>query len=374
MGFTPGSSGLTLSIGLAISGLAISGLAISGLAPVSDRFDAFDRLGACQRNPQGFGSVAPCLSVRHQTFRQLESHHGGLGVRPVLSVDVPRTEAFRCQRLLNPDNDRLVHIRSVARVKLGRRADRHHIADSVVLYAWNENARVPPPVLNGIGDDAVFSSLCFNSSTLSVAQRYVPHAARRWVPEDDTANGGCRFLDRNADAQPLYILLPPARVRIRLRRLGAIVDTAIENAGLLVDQPGYELGAVPRPLPVGIVLRHLDVDIFFADMLPSPPQQSCPCTLVRSCAFARRRCARGRAREFRRLRLRTLTDKLDAGIDGHHALEHGGAADLTIHCRGRPDAIGHKLAGPLIGCCPPDIGRWDAPVKIAPAVVFLLPM
>src|SRR6516162_6602599 len=80
--------------------------------------------------------------------------------RPVLSVDFPRTKARRCQRLLNLDNDRLVHIGSIARVKLGRGPDRN-LGDGVVLYARNKNACVPSPAMNSVGDDAVFPSLCF---------------------------------------------------------------------------------------------------------------------------------------------------------------------------------------------------------------------
>src|SRR5262249_16036185 len=141
--------------------------------------------------------------------------HGGLCLGPEVSVDVPRTKFLRCQRLLNPGNDCAVHIRDIARVKLGRGLDRRHPGDGVVLYVWNENANVPSPAMNGVGDDAEFPSLSFTDPTFAVAQRDASHAATRWEPKDHTAQRRCRLVDRNADAAFLYVRLPRARARIR---------------------------------------------------------------------------------------------------------------------------------------------------------------
>ncbi len=59
--------------------------------------------------------------------------------------------------------------------------------------------------------------------------------------------------------------LPRAGIGFDRGRIAAIVDAAIEEPAHLIDQPGHELGAVPRPVPVLVVLRHADIDVFLAD-------------------------------------------------------------------------------------------------------------
>src|SRR5258708_3934530 len=60
---------------------------------------------------------------------------------------------------------------------------------------------------------------------------------------------------RPAAAAVLGVSCPVTRLRIRQRRLRLVVATAIQHPGSLVHAPRHELGAVPGPVPVGIVLR-----------------------------------------------------------------------------------------------------------------------
>src|SRR6185436_18772845 len=67
------------------------------------------------------------------------------------------------------------------------------------------------------------------------------------------------------DAVVNRVAHPRARVRIGKRGIVGVVAAPVELPGLLVDEPRSEFGTVPWTVPVGVVLGHLHVDVFFAD-------------------------------------------------------------------------------------------------------------
>jgi hypothetical protein len=92
------------------------------------------------------------------------------------------------------------------------------------------------------------------------------HGARRGrVAKEDGADGRRRLCRRHAFPKLLGVGLPRAGIGFDRRRIAAVIDAAIEEPADLIDQPGHELGAIPRPVPVLVVLRHADIDVFLAD-------------------------------------------------------------------------------------------------------------
>src|SRR5262249_48748352 len=148
----------------------------------------------------------------------------------------------------------------------------------------DKNPGVPCPAVNCVGHNSVSSSLGFDGAALSIAYSDVTHLARSWwKAQHDTANRRGRLVDGNAFAALLNVPLPSARVGVRLGGFCTLCDASVEAPRLLKTQPGYDLGAVPWSLPAFVVLGHLHVTIFFADVPPSPLQQSGPGLRPRRC-------------------------------------------------------------------------------------------
>src|SRR5262245_30734743 len=56
-------------------------------------------------------------------------------------------------------------------------------------------------------------------------------------------------------------------------------------------------------------------------------------------------------------------------VDCHHFTQHGGAAELAVPCGRGPNPVSYVFPWPLDACGTPHIGRRDAMLDIAPAVI-----
>jgi hypothetical protein len=74
------------------------------------------------------------------------------------------------------------------------------------------------------------------------------------------------FQLRRAVEKPVESVAHPcAGIGVGERRIRGVADAAVQPAGRLEDEPRREFGAIPRTVPVPVVLRHLDVHVFLAD-------------------------------------------------------------------------------------------------------------
>ena len=145
----------------------------------------------------------------------------------------------------------------------------------IVLDVWNENAGIPGPVMHGVLDDAKQPALGLDRSAPAVAQHDMAHRARRrWVTQQNPADGRGRFANGNLLAQSCNVRLESAGIGIRLGRRHGVVDAAIQDVSFLEDQPGNELGAVPWSLVIRVILRDEHVAVFFMEMLARAFQQT----------------------------------------------------------------------------------------------------
>src|SRR5439155_22078164 len=119
----------------------------------------------------------------------------------------------------------------------------------------DQDAQVPAAAVERIADHAAVRRMRFHGAALAIRDDDVADdLAGKRDPQDCSPGGPRGSGDGDAVAKFPGVTRPVTRVRVRQRRLRLVVAAAVQRAGGLVHAPRHELGAVPGPVPVRVVL------------------------------------------------------------------------------------------------------------------------
>src|ERR1051326_6480296 len=237
-------------------------------------------MGAIESNSD---THLPCrlrtdLAVADETLDSLIRGDSGGRIASVNPVDRSRIELCCDERPLNGANH--VGIEASRTLPINQRRGRYiDVPGGVVSHPGNKHPSIPAAAVDGGGSDAVLVVHGFNRAAVPVAHGDVAHGARfrRKAQHHRAGRAGC-LSDRDAIAAICGIRLPGAGVSVRDGRGRVVVDAAVQNSRFLKHEPRCKFSAVPRAVPISIVLGDLYVHIRLADGLPGPREGSGPCS------------------------------------------------------------------------------------------------
>ena len=166
-------------------------------------------------------------------------------------------------RLGQPINDDFRCFHLFARIPLG------------VLDPGDEDADIPSPSGHRRRDHPGLCRVSLHRTAAAIGDYKVPGCARLRAAQHCRAGRPHRLLDRNLHTQRFHIACPVARVGVRARGIPRIRRAAVQDASSLEDEPRSKLRAVPRPFPLGVVLRRERAeDVRLAEVLPPELEDS----------------------------------------------------------------------------------------------------
>src|SRR5690606_4238805 len=110
--------------------------------------------------------------------------------------------------------------------------------------------------------------MCFDGRAVALRDRDMSDALRRWRANEHGARYRFRLAEAELPPAGGCIASPRSRVGVCEGRVGVIVGAPDKESRCLECEPGSELGAIPRPFPLRVVLRsERPEDVTLADVL-----------------------------------------------------------------------------------------------------------